>query len=654
MKKETVSMQKTLAPHPRLYIGKQELARITAPIKDPRRAAAVRAVRRMAAEFAKSPVFEWERNTHNAHLLRARHMQTRIVTLLVEWQRTGFRPLRDAAVAHVRAMGDWEYWSWIAWRQENPEPKAIFDLSYGENSATLALAYDLLVGTLSPDERRLFLDIARHRALAPCLHHTRRGHEAWWLHRSDSNWLSVCAGGAGMLALAMWEELPEARRLLPRLDGPLTSFMAAADKAEGGWYEGMGYWNYGMRYEFMYLLSHERATGSRHPALALPGARQTLSFPLDFTPNSQPCGFGDINGPWQPLPFHFAAAERLRAADVLDALHKRLQPAALAGDKPGRGRGGWPLAAEYLLLSPPPRTPATRRAAARRATPVLKLFRTLDWGYVADRMPDPGFYVSVRAGSTQVPHAHLDPLSWHAVINKEQLVTSISNSEYIDTTFSDRRFEVFEMSAQAKNTILIGGVGLSRPAEVPIKPIRRAGLLGFHLDASQAIRIESRGQMVAAVYRAFLMIESRALLIVDRVMLRQPNRVESRFHTFAGVTTGDGEVRLHGTRERLVAAFGASVPLALRTATDAPTTPRAPAATLVRAMTEGLHQDAVIATLLVPGSESARVTVDTGRTGVDLHIRARGFAQTIRLTTTLMPRGLPGRKPAPQDGHTPS
>lgn len=630
-------MQKTLAPHPRLYIGAPELARLAGPDTDPRRVAAARAVRRLASEFAKSPEFDWERNTHNAHLLRARHMQTRIVTLLVEWQRTGAPRLRDAVVAHVRAMGNWEYWSWITWRQDNPEPNAIFDLSYGENSATLAIAYDWLAPTLTPNERRLFLDIARRRALDPCLHHTRRGHEAWWLRRSDSNWLSVCAGGAGMLALATWEDLPEARRLLPRLDGPITSFMQAADKADGGWYEGMGYWNYGMRYEFMYLLSHERATGARHPALALPGARRTLSFPLDFTPNGQPCGFGDINGPWQPLPFHFAAAGRLRAPDVLAALYERLPPESLTGDKPHRG--GWPLAAEYLLLSPPaPRKPAARRATARKPAPVQQLYRTLDWGFVADRMPAPGFYVSVRGGSTQVPHAHLDPLSWHAVVNGEQLVTSISNAEYIDTTFSDRRFEMFEMSAPAKNTILIGGVGLSRPAEVPIAPIRRKGILGFHLDASQAIRIESRGQMVASVHRAFLMLGGRAMLIVDRVVLHQPNRVESRFHTFASVTAGPAGVRLQGARERLAAAFGASVPIAIRTATDAPTSPRTKAATLVRAMTEGIHTDTVIATLLVPGSGPARVTVAATRTGVELGVRARGLAQTVRLSADLKPR----------------
>ena len=36
----------------------------------------------------------------------------------------------------------------------------------------------------------------------------------------------------------------------------------------GAWPEGTAYWNFGMRFAFAYLLSHERATGRRHPLLA--------------------------------------------------------------------------------------------------------------------------------------------------------------------------------------------------------------------------------------------------------------------------------------------------------------------------------------------------------------------------------------------------
>jgi len=104
-------------------------------------------------------------------------------------------------------IGDWKCWSWITWRQGDYRPTAIYDLSYGENSATLAMAYDLLHDTLSAAEKQLFQNIATKWPLASGSVHCRP-HAAWWFGKADSNWNTVCAGGLGMLCLAMYDDLP--------------------------------------------------------------------------------------------------------------------------------------------------------------------------------------------------------------------------------------------------------------------------------------------------------------------------------------------------------------------------------------------------------------------------------------------------------------
>jgi hypothetical protein len=106
---------------------------------------------------------------HNAHLVRARQAQTRVVSLLVRYGMTGERRYREAAIEYLRDIAGWEYWSWITWREGNADPNAIFDLSYGENAATLALAYDWLAAELSTEERALIVDTARTRAFLPYL-----------------------------------------------------------------------------------------------------------------------------------------------------------------------------------------------------------------------------------------------------------------------------------------------------------------------------------------------------------------------------------------------------------------------------------------------------------------------------------------------------
>ena len=618
-----------LAAHPRLYIGEREIRRLREAPDTALLRQAERTVSALADGYVKSPVFNWERNTHNAHLLRARQMQTRVVTLLVQWLRTGSEKYRSAAVEHVAEMGRWEYWSWITWRERNPDPNAIFDLSYGENSTTLAIAYDLLRESLTPGERRLFLDIARKRSLVPCLtRHERQENSSWWWSAYHSNWLTVCGGGAGMLCLAMYEELEVARKLLPLLDRQLMGYMRCVQQCGGGWNEGVGYWNYGMRYGYLYWLSHERAAGRRHPALRLPAAAKTLWFPMEFSPNGLGTGFGDIARPWSPVPFHYAAAERFNDAALLATLDQHMTARDLQDSTL------WPNAAEYLLLCPRRRARpvAERRSGATIRKPVCKLYPVMNWGFLADRMPNPRLYLSLRGGSTEDPHAHLDLLSFNCVVGSENLIPSVGAGDYIDTTFSDRRFELFEKGWFGKNTIVIGGVGLSHPSRVKTTPLRLKGAVGYRMDARGAIRIRYCGETVRSVARTFLMLERKAFLIVDRVELKGTNVVESRFCTYARTRLGKASASLRGKRESLTAVFASNVPCRLVRATGIPTRPQSPVPTMVRWCTEGLENRVILAVLLVPGvAARASLSVRERPGAVEIIASGPGFKKRLRL-----------------------
>ena len=202
-----------LTDHPRLYIGPDQLARLTDAPDEPMLAAAQKAFEDEARDYTRSATFDWTPHTHNGHLIRARRLQGRVVTLALRFIQTDDAKYRKACLDHIRAMSQWDGWSWITWRQNNSEPKAIYDLSYGENSATLAIIYDLLHDSLSKEEKRLFIGLAKRWSFASFLHHTKPVKEpsgrAWWFGHPDSNWNTVCAGGAGMLALAMAEEFAD-------------------------------------------------------------------------------------------------------------------------------------------------------------------------------------------------------------------------------------------------------------------------------------------------------------------------------------------------------------------------------------------------------------------------------------------------------------
>ncbi|MDA0990380.1 MAG: hypothetical protein O3A51_06475, partial [Verrucomicrobia bacterium] len=307
------------APHPRLYITADAVNRVRESTAYPALVSIQSAVRRHANVVRKESALHYPRETHNALLVRAREVQSRVLALLVAWCQTVRDAYREAIWRDVVSIAKWEYWSWIAMRRGDTRVDAEFDLSCGENSATLAIAYDHLFPTLSPAEKRLFVQTARRRSFRPFLKLNDCAKPCWWYGHPAHNWNTVCAGGVGMLALAMLEDAPEAAPVLALVEASFKPYMLHLDETGGAWPEGVGYWNYGMCYAYRYLLSHENAMGQPHPLLHRAGTRKTVDYPLMLSPHGQTCGFGDANQ-WQPLGFHYALAARLKRFDLIDPM----------------------------------------------------------------------------------------------------------------------------------------------------------------------------------------------------------------------------------------------------------------------------------------------------------------------------------------------
>ena len=619
-----------LRGHPRLYLGEKEIGRLTdgSQAEDKLFLKSAReAVAKEADRFLTSPVVEFDLNLHNAHLLRARSMQGRIVTLLVRWKQTGEDKYRQAAIEHVREMGRWEFWGWESWRADDHRPDAEFDLSYGENSATLAMAYDWLHDTLTPQQKADMVNLGRKWVVASFLKHTVDPlNRPRWFANPHSNWNTVCAGGAGMLALAMSEDIAEAPQMLTLTEESVLPYMKTLENTAGGWPEGVGYWNYGMRYAFMYLLSWERATGRLHPLMELHGTRQTLRFPMDFCPNGVACSFGDVPA-WGPMPIHFATANRLNEKTVL---------AGLEGYMAQRQYGPinhWPDAAEILLMYP--REPLT--ASITTEQNVAKLYPQLDWGILADRLPNPTMYLAIRGGTTTVPHSHLDLLSFFAVVGHEAMITSLGNAEYMDTTFSSRRWEIFEMTPAAKNTILINGVGITLDSQVSTEVVAGKNWKGIRLDATETMGM-SRGKQPVATFcgRLFIMLAGKGFIVLDRVELPHPGRVETRLHTWQEVDLAPTSALIKGPKEHLRAAWACDVPAVLASSVPAMTRPVEKNPLALRWCTrERTHQIVTLATLLTPGDGPASIEIVPETDEIVLKIAGQGWQEIVRVNTRL-------------------
>ena len=115
----------------------------------------------------------------------------------------------------------------------------LHDLSVAMAAHDVALPVWGMVAELGPEEATLLCSgdrgpaemvaFARDWSFGPFLKHTQPGATQWWYGLTGSNWNTVCSGGAGMLALAMQEEAPEAHGFFDypedRLDRLLAQFV---------------------------------------------------------------------------------------------------------------------------------------------------------------------------------------------------------------------------------------------------------------------------------------------------------------------------------------------------------------------------------------------------------------------------------------------
>ncbi len=649
-----------LAPHPRLFVSAQQIERM---VKG--RGPAYQADYDAVAAAADAGVRDAEHPmTGESPFQRAFDMCGRLLALSVQWYRTHDRKYLDAAVENIQGMDTWL------------NPKGQIELWQGQDIAAIAMAYDLLYNDLSPQQRQILVRFARTHCADLFLRVTgdRRNpmvegeHGSWW-QGIISNWNPVCTSGAGMLALTMYEDLPDAQTIIDRVQKSYQPILDDLQKTHGGWGEGLGYWNWTMHYLSLFMISYERATGKEYPGFHSEGFKQTLLFGLHFVPYDEACGFGD-NQHGHFSPSLLEAAQFLNYPHVLQqlqdcearyarihALKQRLleaatsrpalRPAEAAPRKVVRIGYDQPL---RLLINP---DPLTGVPAITPQKDLVHIYPLQGWGMIADRWPAPHLYASFRGGVDGGPHTHADMLSWNGVVGIERMILDYHQAGYYSPSFDGRAREIYERSPAAKNTLFIAGLSAyidqprsrSGPATaretqfvLPTGPAAR-------LDATRAFYLGSGNPHL--VCRVFTLLGDKGILVLDRVEMPAANPVEVRTHTEKRAEFGKSDVLLQGQFETARITFAADHPAVLHRAADLLTDARAVSPTMMRWQTLGSVRDVTMASLLTPGSDPVDLTVRTDDKLVTVIAVGKGWRKELQLTRRLEPLA-PGVETGPR------
>ena len=244
----------------------------------------------------------------------------------------------------------------------------------------------------------------------------------WWEERV-SNWTAVCAGAAGMAALALGVDLEAVRgRVIPALQSYLSSF-----GPDGGCVEGIDYWVYGFGYFTYFAEAWREATGED----LLAGTEAIASFParVQLYPRSF-ATFGDARSD-AVLPPGLMA----RLADRLGVRLPAIEHTPSFADD---------YCARWAHLS---RSLQWGRELPGRIEPGRTLLPDVGWFVERRRIGLRMWALAVKGGYNAEPHNHIDLGSFIIAADGEQLLCDPGAGEYTAAYFADERYEQTHPSA---------------------------------------------------------------------------------------------------------------------------------------------------------------------------------------------------------------
>ncbi len=283
--------------HPRVLINDKILEKVKARIDaKPDVARWYASLRSDADELLDAAPSHYEIPDGRRLLSVSRRVKERIRLLGLVYHVDGNRSHADRAIAEAMSACTFPDWN----------PAHFLDTA--EMTYAVGMAYDWFYPILSDDQRRTFVGSIVEMGLKPGLdvYAKPRG----W-HKNTNNWNQVCNGGLGLGALAIADVEPAIASEI--LENAIAHIPAASTHyaPDGAGTEGVTYWDYGARYNCLFLEGLETALGTDFGLGDLPGFKESGDYQIYFAgADRMSFNFGDCGHRRMSTPMHFWMARR--------------------------------------------------------------------------------------------------------------------------------------------------------------------------------------------------------------------------------------------------------------------------------------------------------------------------------------------------------
>jgi hypothetical protein len=512
------------------------------------------------------------------------------------------------------------------WGVDSTKEQVVFSFDHvtGDISRDMAAMYDWLYNGLDRVQRNRI----RCALLENCILRVRNAYAYhWWAWSYRCNWCCVCNSGLGLAALALYDENPEMADVVAESHGRI---MRTLDQItpEGGWQEGVGYWNYALRTAQYFMVALKRATQGKVNMFDHPKLKVTFDFPLwSQLPPQSSINFEDsdgkgIKGNWS---FYMKYAEETGS------------PAAY-----------W-LAGQFAKADSDPFSLIWKEATAKTPVPnaFSKHFSGIDWVVFRTQWLDENVPVlAAKAGIHDDPHhGHLDAGTFLFHYRGESLIRDAGRPVYDEQVFDTSRWSVPYCNSLGHNVVIVNGE-LQLPGSSHFGKVE-AFTTGDKTDYTRMDLTRAySGRSLKGWKRHIVFHKPSVFVLLDEVQSAPGSEVKCRFHP-GGAGTVDGSAVLIKGRNGMagILVFSAD-PVAIMQGADAYLAMQADAkmdeVPFLDAVVTGKEPQTNVITLIVPVEnenqwteirKKAKVTFSKGELSYVLDYHGVPFSGSFTLSS---------------------
>ena len=422
---------------------------------------------------------------------------------------TGEQKYADRVWAELESVAKFKDWN----------PGHFLDVA--EMTHAVAIGYDWLYDQWQPDQRDLLVKAIVGKGLQPGLN---RYSASQGFHTRNHNWNQVCNGGLSIGALAIADREPEMAAEI--LSHALKSIQLPMDAyaPDGATWEGVGYWNYGSRYNIYLLDAVESALGTDFGLSHMGAFKESGDYPIYISGTDR-------------LAFDFADS---RLSDVSAAQHMWM------GRKYDIPRYSW---FRYNALSAGQKGDALdllwfddrSKSYDLNQMPLDRSFRKNDVASMRDTWESGhGFIVAMHGGENYaLSHRHLDLGTFILEYDGIRWIIDSGREQQVYTRNpGTSRWDFYRLRTEGHNTIV-----MNLDQDGGNQSVRGEGRF-IHFDsqpdkAEAILDVSTAYPLASKLMRRYTLQRGKSFTVSDTIECTEVVDLRSFFHTIAEVKLGD-------------------------------------------------------------------------------------------------------------------